>query len=156
MRALRLASLLPLGIAILAAGGCLPDDTGAVLLDFSQRSADVSPALATYSSSSAAASFAPDGSVRLTATSNQGVLTLALPGPLTVGATLALPPDEERVDFAFGTAAWSNQGGTIVVLSTDPVIIRLVGVPMSARSGGAAGSFVFDGGGTFRRAATGL
>ena len=138
MRALRLG--LAVGMAAVAVAGCLRDDTGAVLLHLDQRT-DVS-APATYSSSTAAASFAPDGPVHLTATSNQGVVTLLLAGPLRDGATIELPHDEERLHFAVGEADWGNRGGTIVVLSASPVILSFVVVPMEARSDAAAGAFV--------------
>ncbi|HEX8952476.1 MAG TPA: hypothetical protein VF945_11560 [Polyangia bacterium] len=136
-------------MGVVAVVGCQPDDTGAVLLHLNARS-DASTAPATYSSSTAAAAFAPDGLVTLTATSNQGVVTLLLAGPLGQGDMIALPPAEERVHFQIRDDGWGNQGGTIEVLSVNPVIVSFVGVPMVARAGAATGSFVFDGGGTFR------
>ncbi len=147
MRALR--ATLALGIAIGASAGCRPDDTGAVLLHVTD-SVGLSPAMTTYSSSEAAVSFSPDGPVLLSATSNQGLLRVLLPGPLVTGATVALPAGEERVHFEIGGAAWGNQGGNVFVISADPAIIRLLGVPMAANGGGALGTFVFDGDGTFR------
>ena len=45
---------------------------------------------------------------------------------------------------------WANRGGTVVVLSVNPVVVQLAAVPMVARAGDAVGSFVFDGSGTFR------
>ena len=135
--------------AMIAGGGCHPDDTGAVLLHFTQR-VDMPSTLTTFSSSTAAVAFSPDGPVLFSATSNQGTLRLVLAGPLVDGATIGLPADEERVRFELDGAAWGNQGGTVVVLSANPAIVRLAGVPMVARDGGAAGSFVFDGAGTFR------
>jgi hypothetical protein len=149
MRVLQAASLLALGAALAAGGGCLRTDTGAVLLHFIQP-VDLSPALTTYSSSSAAVAFDPAGPVLFTATSNEGTLTLVLPGPLATGTTIALSPTEESVHFAFDAAAWGNQGGSVFILSADPAIVRLDGVPMVARNDSTVGSFVFTGAGTFR------
>ncbi len=136
-------------VALTTVGGCVPNDTGAVLLHLDQRS-DASLLLPTYSSSTAAVSFSPDGPVHFTATSSQGLVTLLLPGPLISGSTVELPTDEERVHFAVGNAGWGNQGGNIFIISVNPAIVRFAGVPMVARSGAAFGSFVFDGDGTFR------
>jgi hypothetical protein len=140
---------LALGLVAAAVAGCRPDDTGAVLLHLDART-DGSSAPATYSSSTAGAGFSADGLVHLLATSNQGVLTLLLVGPLVEGSTVELPPDVERLHFAIADSDWGNRGGTLVVLSLDPVIVQFVGVPMEARSGAAVGNFFFDGGGTFR------
>jgi len=146
MRALR--ALLALSLGLLS-GGCLRHDTGAVLLHFTEG-VDLSPELVTYSSSSAAAAFIPDGQVLLSATSNQGVLQLSLIGPLITGATIELPPDQESVHFVLDGAAWLNQGGTIYVLSADPAIVNLAGIPMVPADDVTVGSFVFQGSGTFR------
>ncbi|MCU1282380.1 MAG: hypothetical protein JWM53_5926 [bacterium] len=147
MQALRL--VLAAAVAAAAVAGCRPDDTGAVLLHLDQRS-DVASLPATYSSSTAAVALTGDGLVHLTATSNQGVLTVLFVGPLIEGSTVELPPDDERLHFTIDAADWANRGGTLIVLSTSPAIVSFVGVPMEARSGAAVGSFVFDGGGTFR------
>ena len=140
---------LGLVVALAAVAGCRPDDTGAVLLHLNARSAE-SSAPATYSSSTAAAAFTGDGLVHLTATSNQGILRVVLDGPLVDGATIELPVDDERLRFTIGVEEWGNRGGTIEVLSAYGSIFSFVGVPMEPRSDGAAGTFVFDGGGTFR------
>lgn len=149
MRVCRVVSTVVLGIAIAAASGCISGDDGSVLLHFTEA-VDLSPPLTTYGSSTAAVSFSADGPVLLSATSNQGLLHVLVPGPLVNGATINLPADEERVQFMFNGAAWGNRGGTLFVLSVNPVVVRLDGVPMVAGSGGAVGSFVFQGSGTFR------
>ncbi len=143
-----LRAALAVGMASIASGGC-QNDNGAVLLHVMQ-SVGVSASFTSYSSSSAAVSFFTDGRILFTATSNEGVLTVLVPGPLVTGATIQLGADQERVHFEVGGAGWGNQGGAVVVLSADPAIIRLAGVPMVARSGSASGSFVFFGDGTFR------
>ncbi len=148
MRGTRAASLLALGAALAASGGC-KFDNGAVLLHFTQP-VDLSPTLLTYSSSEAAVAFNPAGPVLFSATSNQGTLHLVLPGPLATGATIELPTDEETLSFTFEGAAWGNQGGTVFILTADPAIVRLDGVPMVPTNDGAVGSFVFTGSGTFR------
>ncbi len=145
MRAVGLGLVAALAAAAVA--GCVPDDRGAVLLHLNARTAG-SPATPTYSSSTAAAAVGDDGLLHLTATSNQGLLRLVLANSLMLGATIELPPD--GLHFAIGDADWANRGGSVVVLSLDPVILGFVAVPMEARSTAAVGSFVFDGGGTFR------
>lgn len=130
-----------------SAGGC-STDYGSVLLHLDQRSTD-SFAPPTYGSSSAGVGLA-DGEWLFTATSDQGVLRVALPAPIHPGDTIALPAGEERVRVQLGDGGWSNQGGTVYVISIDPAIIGLIAVPMVARSGSAAGSFVVNGNGTFR------
>jgi hypothetical protein len=153
---LALRAALAGGMMLAAIGGCRPDDTGAVLLRLEQQGdppemVSVIPPPATYSSSTAAVVFSADGlRVYFTATSDEGVLRLVLDAPLVTGATVALPPADERLRFEIGAAAWGNQGGTIFITSANPAIVQLVGVPMVARSGAAIGSFFFDGGGTFR------
>jgi hypothetical protein len=142
------------GLAAIAVAGCRPDDTGAVLLHVSARAG--APVPPTYSSSTAAAAFTADGLVHLTATSNEGLLRLVIFGPLVAGAILELPVD--AVHFAIGDADWANDAGTLEVLTvegniggSDPAtVVSFVALPMSARSAGATGSFVFDGGGTYR------
>jgi len=153
MRALGAALLVG---TVFVVGGCRPDDTGAVLLHLEQQgdppeTVSVIPPPATYSSSTAAVVFSADGlRVYFTATSNQGVLRLVLDAPLVSGATVELPPADERVRFEIGAAAWGNHDGTIFITSANPAIVQLVGVPMVARTQAAIGSFVFAGGGTFR------
>jgi len=132
--------------AALAVAGCRPDDTGAVLLHVSVRTDLSVPA--TYSSSTAAVALTGDGLVHLTATSNQGLLRLVFVGPLILGAHVELLPDE--LHFVIGDADWANDGGAIDVLEVDPAIVSFVALPMSPRAGSAAGTFTFDGGGTFR------
>jgi hypothetical protein len=142
------------GLAAFAVAGCRPDDTGAVLLHVSVRTDLSVPA--TYSSSTAARAFTGDGLVHLTATSNQGLLPLVIFGPLADGELIELAPD--ALHFAIGDADWANDGGTLEVLTADgdlggsdpATVVSFVAVPMSARSASAAGSFVFDGGGTYR------
>ena len=149
MRVCRAAWMAAFGIAIVAGGGCVGGDTGAVLLHFTE-SVDLSPPLTTYGSSTAAVSFSAEGPVLLSATSSQGLLHVLVPGPLVDGATIDLPADDERVQFQLEGGGWGNRGGTLVVLSVDPVVVQLAGVPMVARTGAAVGSFVFEGSGTFR------
>ncbi|HTD50138.1 MAG TPA: hypothetical protein VK771_06030 [Acidimicrobiia bacterium] len=138
----------PIMFALLLAAGCR-DDKGAVLLH-ATHAMSVSPPLSTYSSSTAAAVFFPDGPVQLTATSNEGVLGIRLHGPLTRGTSLELSTAPSVVQFDVDAASWANQGGIIVVESVDPLIVRLVAVPMSPRNDFASGNFSFDGEGTFR------
>lgn len=142
--------MVALGIAIATGGGCVSsDDKGAVLLHVNE-SVNLSPPLTTYGSSTAAVAFSPDGPVLMSATSSQGLLRVLVPGPLVDGETIALPDDDERIQFQFAGAGWANRGGTVVVLSVNPVVVQLAAVPMVARAGDAVGSFVFDGSGTFR------
>lgn len=145
MRHVRLAWVV--GSVVTVVAGCSPDNTGAVLFHLEQRT-EVVDAPTTYSSSQAAVSLTADGFVHLTATSNLGVLMLTFFGPVTEGATIALPQDSFR--FVVGAAEWSNESGaSVVVLSANPVIVSFVGIPMRARAGTATGSFVIQGGGTF-------
>jgi hypothetical protein len=146
MRARR--ALWALMLATVPAGGCISGDYGAVLLHLDARSLDASLP-ATYSSSTAGVGPS-DGQLIFSAASSEGLVRVVLAGPLQPGDTITLPTDEERVQFQSAAGDWGNAGGTVYVISVDPAIIGLVGVPMAARSGAAAGSFVFDGNGTFR------
>jgi hypothetical protein len=136
-------------LATLLAGGCVRNDQGAVLLHLDERSPELFLPL-TYGSSSAAVSHAAGADVLFTATSDQGVLRVLVALPFRAGDTIVLPDDEQRVDFQVFDNHWGNQGGTVYIISIEPAIIGLIGVPMVPRVGNAAGSFVFNGNGTFR------
>jgi hypothetical protein len=140
-------ALLLLVVAAAPAGGCVSGNRGAVLLHLNQRSAELFLA-PTFSSTSAGVG-PTESDFLFTATSNQGALHVLLAKPIHAGDTIALPTGEQRVRFDFADAEWSNEGGTIYVISEVPPIIGLIAVPMMPRSAAAAGSFVFDGNGTF-------
>ena len=145
---MRAVCLLSTVAAMALHAGCTPDN-GAVLMRLDARTPDfIGPA--SYASSATEVVFHPDGSVFFAASSNQGVLRVLLPSPLVPQTTVALPGDQDRVQLEVGKGGWANQGGSVFVISADPAIIRLLAVPMVARSGDAGGSFVFNGDGTFQ------
>jgi hypothetical protein len=134
--------------AFAAAAGCLNDD-GAVRLAVTDARG-LAPPISGYSASNAAVAVDASGRVHFTATSNQGILSLQLDGPLAPSTTIDLAAAPSAVDFTIGDASWSNDGGTLVIESVHPVIVNFAAVPMSARSAAAGGEFVFSGSGTFR------
>jgi hypothetical protein len=147
MRAL--LALPALMLASLLASGCIRNDNGAVLLHLDQPSSDLflGP---TYGSTSAAVSRLAEDEVLFTATSNEGILRVRLPMPIRTGDVITLPTDQQRVDFELNDNHWGNQGGAVIIISIEPSVMGLIGVPMVARAGDAVGSFVFNGNGTFR------
>jgi hypothetical protein len=134
-------------VALAVAGGCL-DDNGAVRL-FVSDAIDVSPLVSGYSSSNADFTPTPDGVLHFTATSNQGILLIAVPGPLVEGTVYELSPGQKSVQFTLGSSVWFGEGGLLVIDRLDPLMVGLSDVTMVAAVD-ASGSFDFTGTGIFR------
>jgi hypothetical protein len=82
-------------------------------------------------------------------------LTLAIQGPLAAGDALPLVAPSAAALFTVDAAAvesgsWANAGGELDVDGVDPYRLRFVAIPMRAASGSVAGTFFFDGSGSFK------
>ena len=135
--------------ALAVAGGCLGDG-GTVMLT-ADNQMGVSPTLTGFNASNATANQSSDGYIHFTASSAQGILTMLVVPPITVGNNIDLMQEHNFVSIDVpGPAGWSNNGGMIAVDGTNPYRLRFLAVPMIVGSGSAKGSFVFNGSGTFR------
>lgn len=135
--------------ALAVAGGCLGEGGTVMLTADNQMS--VSPTLTTYTATNATGNMASDGYVHFTASSSQGILTMLVVPPITVGNNVDLMQEHNFVSIDVpGPAGWSNNGGMLAVDGVNPYRLRFLAVPMIVGSGSAKGSFVFNGSGTFR------
>jgi hypothetical protein len=129
--------------------GCSADG-GYVTLNV-DRAHDVAPAVGGFDAGDGTATADSRNVVTFTASSDRARLTVRIDGPLAAGAEVRLGQAErDELRFAIGDAVWVAGGGLVEVDGVAPYRVRFVGVPMRAEGGLAAGSFVFDGAGTFK------
>jgi hypothetical protein len=129
--------------------GCAADG-GHVTLNI-DRAQDVRPPFTGFDAGDGTATHDSRNVVTFTATSERAALTVRIQGPLAPGAEIRLgQADLDELRFAIGDAVWAAGGGLLEVDGVNPYRVRFVGVPMRAVAGLAAGTFVFDGAGTFK------
>jgi hypothetical protein len=141
-----------LAAALWFAAGCSSSDGTEVSLTFDQPNG-LMPALTKFSATNGTATVGTtDKVIHFLASSSQGTLTMDVQGPVTAGQTVDLAQEHNFVSFDLpaGAGGWGSNGGMLAVDGLSPYRVRLVGVPMLKGAGTVAGSFVFDGSGTFK------